>query len=269
MITVSAGNHQVLGNILYTCTIVFTGRDCVVTMLCHSGNSCCPLCGLPSWIKDVRPNYQLINIINYIHSINVILNKINSQQTPITSSSDQKIERRIRSRPKCNLKLNVTPAVTVTTINRRWATDFKRNIICDSVTVSGGKRKIITEAKTQPPTSLVKRLKKVEEEFPFSPMISKMWSFSKLDSTSKIQRLKASQSLVSNQELSSPLQQSKLERFFSKSEKPYHSESIPAMSLCHAMRKNKCGETHLHIAAIKVYKGMSAHFITSICFRGT
>ena len=268
MSTVSAGNHHVLGNILNTCTIVFTGRDCVVTTLCHGGNSCCPLCGLPSWIKDVRPNYQLINIINYIHSINVILNNINSQETPITSSSDQKIERRIRSRPKCNLKLNVTPAVTVTTRNRRWATDFKRNNMLDSVTISGSKRKIVTEAKTQP-TSLVKRLKRVDEEFPFSPMISKMRSFSKLDSTSKIQRLKASQSLVPNQELSSPLQQSKLERFFSKSEKPYHSESTPAMSLCRAMRKNKRGETHLHIAAIKVYKGMSAHFITNICFRGT
>ena len=49
--------------------------------MCDNGDSSCPICCLPSWVKDVHPNYQMSNLIGVLTSLKSLLESVMSSPT--------------------------------------------------------------------------------------------------------------------------------------------------------------------------------------------
>ena len=98
----SAGQNNVCVSvcdvIVYHCR-----RSCVLSKLCDGGESRCPVCNMPSWVKDVRPNYQLSAIINNLLSLKSLITTPSivmpspppiTTECPVTSTSSSTGEKR-------------------------------------------------------------------------------------------------------------------------------------------------------------------------------
>ena len=53
---------------LHTLTVL---RRCILSSLVT--HSMCPSCGLPAWVKDVKPNHQLNNVITSLHMLKSVI----------------------------------------------------------------------------------------------------------------------------------------------------------------------------------------------------
>ena len=62
-------------------------RECISVTL---SDGCCPECGLPGWVKDLSPNYQLAGLISHLNSLKDLLGCSSpSSLLRVSSSSTQ------------------------------------------------------------------------------------------------------------------------------------------------------------------------------------
>ena len=76
---------------VYVCTIalfmcVFCKRECVLMMLGDKGDSCCPVCHMPAWVKDVRSDCQMSDLVEAVSSLKLLLETPSG--SPLATCSD-------------------------------------------------------------------------------------------------------------------------------------------------------------------------------------
>ena len=64
-------------------------RECITTTL---SDGCCPECGLPGWVKNLSPNYQLAGLISHLNSLKELLGLSSSPSSLCVSSPSTKGE---------------------------------------------------------------------------------------------------------------------------------------------------------------------------------
>ena len=132
-------------------------------MLRNTGRSCCPVCSLPSWIKDIQPNHELTSLVNGLCTIKELLNRCCLTSTANNlQMSDQKLS-------SCD---------SPETLSHRWA-GHKRKFNYEGLIITNTYDGTRTVRETASAANYQKG---------FSPDISRV--FFKVDSSAKRQKIK-------------------------------------------------------------------------------